>query len=144
MCAKKSIPKIIEGKACAKCLRACLLTDAALYLTLLHADIESTSKKENKEQISDNHCSVEMDVDDNIFSIMAQWSANPAETDNNVPDIINAVEETESTTLEVNQIISFPRTSPLSERVNVMAQVSEKVLSKKDEDNDTLKQTLIK
>ena len=98
MYVKKSIPKIIEGKTCAKCLRAYLLTDAALHLTLLHADIESTSKKEDKEQISDNHSSEEMDVDDNIFSIIAQWSANPAETDNDVPDIINSVEETESTT----------------------------------------------
>ena len=140
--AKKSIPKKIEGKAYAKCLRARLLTDAALHLTLLHTDIESTLKKEDEEQISDNDCSEEMDVDDNIFSIIAQRSTNPAETDNDVPDTINSVEETESTTEEVNQIISFLRSRLLSERVNVMAEVSEKVLSKKDEDNDTLKQTL--
>ena len=140
--AKKSIPKIIEEKAYAKCLRACLLTDAALHLTLLHTDIESTLKKEDEEQISDNDCSEEMDVDDNIFSIIAQWSTNPTETDNYVPDIINSVEETESSTEEVNQIISFLRSRLLSERVNVMAEVSEKVLSKKDEDNDILKQTL--
>ena len=140
--AKKSIPKKIEGKAYAKCLRACLLTDAALHLTLLHTDIESTLKKEDEEQISDNDCSEEMDVDDNMFSIIAQWSTNPTETDNDVPDIINSVEKTESTTEEVNQIISFLRSRLLSERVNAMAEVSEKVLSKKDEDNDTLKQTL--
>lgn len=36
----------------------------------------------------------------------------------------------------------MPRSGPLSESVNVMAEVSEKVLSKKDEDNDTLKETL--
>ena len=136
---KKSIPKIIEGKAYAKCLRACLLTDAALHLTLLHTDIESTLKKEDEEQISDNDCSEEMDVDDDIFSIIAQWSTNPTETENDVPDIINSVEETESTTDQVNQIISFLISRLLSERVNVMAEVSEKVLSKKDEDNDTLK-----
>ena len=140
--AKKSIPKIIEEKAYAKCLRACLLTDAALHLTLLHTDIESALKKEDEEQISDNDCSEEMDVGDNIFSIIAQWSTNPTETDNGVLDIINSVEETESTTEEVNQIISFLRSRLLSERVNVMAEVSEKVLSKKDEDNDILKQTL--
>ena len=139
---KKSIPKMIEGKAYAKCLRACLLTDAALHLTLLHTDIDSTSKKEDEKQISDNDCSEEMDVDDNIFSTISQWSTNPTETDNDVPDIINSVEKTESTTEEVNQIISFRSSGPLSERVNVMADVSEKVSSKKDEDNDTLKQTL--
>lgn len=70
--AKKSIPKMIEGKAYAKCLRACLLADAALYLTLIHTDIESTLKREDKEQISDNDCNEEMDVDDNIFSTIAQ------------------------------------------------------------------------
>ena len=83
-----------------------------------------------------------MDVDDNIFSTIAQWSTNPTETDNDAPDIINPVEETESTTEEVNQIILFPRSGPLSERVTVVAEVSKKVLSKKNEDNDTLKQTL--
>ena len=96
VCAKKSLPKMTEGKAYAKCLRACLLTDAALHLTLLHTDIEKTSKKEDKEQISDNECNEEMDVDDKIFSIIAQWSTN--HTDNDFPDIINSVEETESTT----------------------------------------------
>ena len=70
--AKKSIPKMIEGKAYAKCLRACLLADAALRLTLIHTDIESTLKREDKEQISDNDCNEEMDVDDNIFSTIAQ------------------------------------------------------------------------
>ena len=57
MYAKKSLPKMTEGKAYAKCLRACLLTDAAFHLTLLHTDIKKTSKKEDKEQISDNDCS---------------------------------------------------------------------------------------
>ena len=130
--AKKSIPKMIEGKVYSKCLRACLLTDAALHLTLLHTDIERKSKKEDEEQISDNDCYKEMDVDNNIFSTIAQWSTNPAETDNDVSDSINYVEETESTTEEVNQIISFSKSGPLSERVNVMAEVSKKVLSKKD------------
>ena len=57
VCAKKSLPKMTEGKAYAKCLRACLLTDAAFHLTLLHTDIKKTSKKEDKEKISDNDCS---------------------------------------------------------------------------------------
>ena len=57
MCAKKSLPKMTEGRAYAKCLRACLLTDVAFHLTLLHTDIKKTSKKEDKEQISDNDCS---------------------------------------------------------------------------------------
>ena len=96
VCAKKSLPKMTEGKAYAKCLRACLLTDAAPHLTLLDTDIEKTSKKEDEEQISDNDCSEEMNVDDKIFSIIAQWSTN--HTDNDFPDIINSVEETESTT----------------------------------------------
>ena len=140
--AKKSIPKMIEGKAYAKCLRVCLLKDAALNLTLLHTDIESTSKNEDEEQISDNDCYKEMDIDNNIFSTTAQWSTNPTETDNDVSDSINSVEETEYTAEEVNQIISFSRSGPLSERVNVMEEVSEKVLSKKESENDTPKQTL--
>ena len=45
---KNSIPKMIEGKTYSKCLRACLLTDVALHITLLHTDIESISKKEDK------------------------------------------------------------------------------------------------
>ena len=85
-----------EGKAYAKCLRACLLTDAAFHLTLLHTDIKKTSKKEDKEQISDNDCSQEMDVVDKIFSIIAQWPTN--HTDNDFLDIINSVQETESAT----------------------------------------------
>ena len=51
MYAKRSIPKMIEGKPYTKCLRACLLTDAALHLTLHHTDIESTSKKVDEEQM---------------------------------------------------------------------------------------------
>ena len=37
-----------EGKAYANCLRACLLTDAALHLTLLHTDIEVHQKRRMK------------------------------------------------------------------------------------------------
>ena len=40
-------------------------------------------------------------VDNNNFSTIAQWSTNPTETGNDIPDIINSVEETESTTEEV-------------------------------------------
>ena len=99
--AKKSIPKMIEGKAYAKCLRTSLLTDAAFHLILPIRILKAHQKKKDEEQISDHDCSEEIDVDDTIFSTIAQWSTNPTETDNDVPDIINSVEETESTTEEV-------------------------------------------
>ena len=37
--ARKSIPKMMEGKAYSKTLRACLLTDAALHLVLLPSEM---------------------------------------------------------------------------------------------------------
>ena len=42
-CARKSLPKMMEGKAYTKTLRACLLTDAALHLVLLKHDIDIPS-----------------------------------------------------------------------------------------------------
>ena len=36
--AKKSIPKMLTGKAYSKCLRACLLTDVALHAALLQSN----------------------------------------------------------------------------------------------------------
>ena len=45
---ENSLPKMLEGKAYSRCLRACLLTDAALHFTLLSGNDHSQEKeKEN-------------------------------------------------------------------------------------------------
>ena len=53
-----------------KPMLACLLTDAAFHLTLLHTDIESTAKKV-EEQIPDNDCCEEMFVV--VGNILSDW-----------------------------------------------------------------------
>ena len=51
--ARGSLPKMMEGKAYTKCIRASLLTDAALHLTLLKSTTNSESEVELFDDITD-------------------------------------------------------------------------------------------
>ena len=51
--ARGSIPKMMEGKAYTKCLRACLLTNAALHLTLLKSTVAVDADVELGDDIVD-------------------------------------------------------------------------------------------
>ena len=69
---ENSLPKILEGKAYSRCLRACLLTDTALHFTLLSGNDHRQENEENPIfepiQTFDNNEDVVDFVDDgNIF-----------------------------------------------------------------------------
>ena len=46
---ENSLPKMLEGKACSCCLRACFLTDNALHFTLLSCNDDSQENEENQD-----------------------------------------------------------------------------------------------
>ena len=69
------LPKMLEGKAYSRCLRACLLTDTALHFTLLSVGDHSQKNEENQIlepiQTSDNNEDVVDFVHDgNIFNFL--------------------------------------------------------------------------
>ena len=45
---ENSLPKMLQGKAYSRCLRACLLTDTALHFTLLSGNDHSQENEENQ------------------------------------------------------------------------------------------------
>lgn len=76
--ARKSLPKMMEEKAYTKTLRACLLTDAALHIVLihpLHVDFSEPSvstedlrdlHEESGGQVSDEEKDNEEDVEEEV------------------------------------------------------------------------------
>ena len=68
--AKKSLPKMFEGKAYTKTLRACLLTNAALHLVLVHPTKTATTsgegdEEENTSDIEESDLNMQANPDDN-------------------------------------------------------------------------------
>ena len=62
--AKKSLPKMMEGKTYTKTLRSCLLTDAALHISLLQAAKCPISSDLPSHSPSAPHETEQMDVDE--------------------------------------------------------------------------------
>ena len=75
--AKKSIPKMLEGKSYAKCLRSCLLTDAALLHVLLMTETcqeKEYIQEEDNEELEVLQCD-EDESEGNIFDILEDFNA---------------------------------------------------------------------
>ena len=70
---ENSIPKMLEGKAYARCLRACLLTDSALHYTLLaHKDDSETYTDDvSVHEVIDtfDETGELIDLDGNVFDV---------------------------------------------------------------------------
>ena len=67
---EKSLPKILEGKAYSRCLRACLITDTALHFTLLSGNDHSQENEENQifepiQTFDNNENAMEITLDNN-------------------------------------------------------------------------------
>jgi len=81
--AKKSIPKMLTGKAYSKCLRACLLTDVALHAALLQSNSQENQDDDCINQYENACDSEDFNIiepmmfresdDGNIFSNTNDW-----------------------------------------------------------------------
>ena len=69
---KNSLPKMMEGKAYSRCLRACLLTDSALHYTVLSANEGTANTEERVYEPIDtfNNADELIDLDSNIFELL--------------------------------------------------------------------------
>ena len=72
---ENSLPKMLEGKAYSRCLRACLLTDTALHFTLMSGNDHSQEYEENQifepvQTFIDNEDVVDFVDDGNIFDCL--------------------------------------------------------------------------
>ena len=72
---ENSLPKMLEGKAYSRCLRACLLTDTALHFTLLSGNDHTQENEENQifepiQTFANNEDVVDFVDDGNIFDCL--------------------------------------------------------------------------
>ena len=72
---ENSLPKMLEGKAYSRCLRACLLTDTALHFTLLSGNDHSQENEENQifeplQTFNENEDVADFMDDGNIFDCL--------------------------------------------------------------------------
>ena len=99
---ENSLPKMLEGKAYSRCLRACLLTDAALHFTLLTGKDHSQTSDEDQvsfepEQTFDDHNELDNFFHDgNIFDNL--------ELDEELSENIELNEETDISTILIEKL----------------------------------------
>ena len=72
---ENSLPKMLEGKAYSRCLKACLLTDTALHFTLLSGNDHSLENEENQifepiQTFNENEDVADFMDDRNIFDCL--------------------------------------------------------------------------
>ena len=113
--ARKTIPKMIEGKAYSKCVRACMLTDAALHLTLLKNEIEKTDNECNQsisknEEITDTR---EENMEKNIFDQFNSWRDESVESDSTNSEQLDDYEENDNIN-DHEPLFTIPKESELS------------------------------
>ena len=117
--AKNSIPKMIQGKAYSKCLRACLLTDAALHLVLLKSASNTMEDDEVRDIISDDTDKQTMDIEENILTIFDQWQEEPDEEE------MNDANNLDHGNTEIDDIL-FTGSQDVPEKVKVMSECCKK------------------
>jgi|SaaInl33SG_5_DNA_1037386.scaffolds.fasta_scaffold09924_2 hypothetical protein len=80
--ARNSLPKMIEGKAYTKALRACLLADAALHLIL----VDSREEPDDDIDINDDECIEQQELlPCDLQEQTAQDDSNDREGEESVP-----------------------------------------------------------
>ena len=95
---QKLNPKIFQGQAYSKCLRGCLLTDAALRVVQLKSTRNVTGDDEVRDIISDDTEKQTMDIEENIFAILDQWQDE---------DEMNHASNVDHGNTEINNIFSL-------------------------------------